>query len=136
MKKTALTLLVLLFTFTACVNGQFATVLVENSDPQPPIVIPEGKVLEIKNFTQYGGSGYLVLTMGASTMQVLTSAGPVSGANAGTGHAFVGPASIQIVRDAGKVCLTYRMFDNEDPDAAPVQPTVQVRTICRCRRGR
>lgn len=134
MKTTALTLLLLLL--SAFANAQLATVIVETSDPQTPIEIPDGKVLEIKNFVQFGGDGVLMLSVGTSTMRVLNAANTLLGGEAGNGHCFAGPASIQIVRSSGKVCLTYRIFDNEEPVAVPLQPIVQVRTICRCRKGR
>jgi hypothetical protein len=120
--------------------AQFTTLVIPDSTDPITIEIPEGKVLEVRNFIAANlvRHASLRLTKDSVTIGVMKSASSESPSTTGSFHAFVGPATLSVVPYSVTMsfCLTYRLFETEEPDAEPVRPIIQVQTICRCRKGR
>jgi hypothetical protein len=135
--------IILLFTilfFQNVIYAQYETLIYQAADGPLEIEIPEGKVLEVGTFTHNGANRECFLTLVKSSREiaVLVSASILGTANNGALMPFAGPAVLKVSSNFpnGTAALTYRLFKNEDPDAEPVRPIIQVQTICRCKKGR
>jgi hypothetical protein len=136
--------IILLFTvlfFQNVIYAQYETLILYYADEPLEIEIPEGKVLEVGTFTDIVGNRLFSLSLLKSGREttVLASASFQVARDNGALMPFAGPAVLKVyspLSSYGKAALTYRIFKNEDPDAEPVRPIIQVQTICRCKKGR
>ena len=137
--KPIILLFAILF-FQNVTYAQYETLILYYADEPIEIEIPEGKVLEVGTFTDIVGNRAFSLSLLKSGREttVLASASFQAARDNGTLMPFAGPAVLKVSSFSlsGTACLTYRIFTNEDPDAEPVRPIIQVQTICRCKKGR
>jgi hypothetical protein len=135
--------IILLFTvlfFQNVIYAQYETLIYEAADGPLEIQIPEGKVLEVGTFTYSAINRECLLTLvkNGREIPILVSLFVSNYENDGVLMPFAGPAVLKVSSNFpnGRAALTYRIFKNEDPDAEPVRPIIQVQTICRCKKGR
>jgi hypothetical protein len=135
MKAVALRIATALFCLAigshAAVAGSFHTKVVTESDNPLVISISENVFLQIRNFTQQGGStrGAVTATVDNQTVNVL-SASQIDTTNLTVAPEFInrivvaGPATVTVFPVVGAtLTITYRKVREEAPAATPV-PTV------------
>lgn len=124
MNKTASLLLIIFCAFVASASAQFQT-LTTTSLANVTITIPAGQVMQVFNFTHESTTSYLRLTKDSNSLNVLQSISMEgSTSNIAQQSYFVGPATLQLT--GGRVCLSYKLFDNPTVAGTTVPSTAVV----------
>jgi len=140
MKRVALRAAAVLFCLVignhAAVAGPFHTKVITESDSPLVLSIAENVFLQIRNFTQQGGStrGAVSATIDGQTVNVLT-ASQIDTSNLTVPPEFInrivvaGPATVTVNPVAGAtLTISYRKLREAAPEATPVPTAVPTAT--------